>query len=59
MTEVVLVTRREAARMLSLSVREVDYARARGDLASVRYRAKVLIHVDEIRRFAESLSPAL
>lgn len=53
--DVLMVTRKEAARRLSLSVSEIDYARRRGDLAAVRYGAKVLIPVDELRRFAESL----
>jgi hypothetical protein len=53
--DVLMVTRKGAARRLSLSVREIDYARRRGDLAAVRYGSKVLISVDELRRFAESL----
>jgi hypothetical protein len=52
---VLLVTRREAARRLSLSETEIDEARRRGDLAAQRYGSKVLISVNELRRFAESL----
>jgi excisionase family DNA binding protein len=53
--DVLLVTKREAARRLSVSEREIDHARRRGDLAAVKMGAKVLISVDELRRFAESL----
>jgi hypothetical protein len=53
--DALMVTRREAARLLSLSTTEIDYARRRGDLAAVRYGSKVLISVDELRRFAKSL----
>lgn len=52
---VLLVTKGEAARRLSVSEREIDRARRRGDLAAVKMGAKVLISVDELRRFAESL----
>jgi len=52
-----MVTRREAARMLSLSVEEIDRARRRGDLLAQRYGSKVLISTDELRRFAEALPP--
>lgn len=52
-----LVTRKEAARLLSLSVRVIDYERAAGNLASVRHGKKILIPTDELRRFAESLPP--
>lgn len=50
-----MVTKREAARRLSLSEREIDRARARGDLAAQKFGSKVLIPVDELHRFAESL----
>ena len=53
----IMVTRREAARLLSLSTTEIDEARRRGDLAAQRYGRKVLISTDELRRFAESLPP--
>ncbi|WP_155930350.1 helix-turn-helix domain-containing protein [Mycolicibacterium sp. CBMA 234] len=52
-----LVTRREAARLMSISPKEVDRARHRGDLAAVRYGTKVLIPLDELRRFAAVLPP--
>jgi helix-turn-helix protein len=52
---VLTVTRKEAARRLSLSVTEIDCARRRGDLAAQEYGSKVLISVDELRRFAEGL----
>jgi excisionase family DNA binding protein len=52
---VLMVTRQEAARRLSLSTTEIDEARRRGDLAAQKYGTKVLISVDELRRFAEDL----
>jgi excisionase family DNA binding protein len=50
-----MVTRQEAARLVSLSLTEIDEARRRGDLAAQRYGTKVLIPMTELRRFAESL----
>ncbi len=50
-----MVTRKEAARRLSLSVTEIGYARRRGGLAAQKYGSKGLISVDELRRFAEGL----
>jgi len=51
----IMVSRPEAARRLSLSVREIDEARRRGDLAAQRYGGKILISVEELRRFAANL----
>jgi hypothetical protein len=53
--DVIMVTRKEAARRMSLSVSEIDEARRRGDLASQHYGAKIRIPLDDLRRFAESL----
>ncbi len=50
-----LVTRAETARMLSLSVAEVDNLRRAGKLLAKRHGAKVLIPVSEIERYADSL----
>jgi hypothetical protein len=52
---VIMVTRREAARRLSLSISEIDEARRRGDLGAQRYGSKVLISVVELMRFAAAL----
>jgi excisionase family DNA binding protein len=51
----IMVTRAEAARRLSLSTNEIDAARRRGDLAAQRCGSKVLISVDELKRFAAAL----
>ncbi len=53
--EKLLVDRHEAARMLSLSVPEVDNLRRAGKLLARKHGRKVLIPVTELRRFAESL----
>ena len=55
MSDELLVDRVEAARRLSISVREVDVCRENGSLASKKYGSKVLIPVSELERFAESL----
>jgi hypothetical protein len=38
----IMVSRKEAARLLSLSTREIDEARRRGDLGAQCYGSKVL-----------------
>jgi hypothetical protein len=53
-----MVSRSEAARRLSLSIREIDEARRRGDLDAQRYGSKVLISITELRRFAATLPSA-
>lgn len=53
--DVILVDKKEAARLLSLSVRELDECRRRGDLGARRYNSKVLFSVEELKRFAEAL----
>jgi excisionase family DNA binding protein len=52
---VILVTRSEAARLLSLSVREIDELRRSGQILARRHGRKVLIPVTELRRYADSL----
>lgn len=50
-----LVTRPEAARMLSLSVPEIDNLRRQGRLLAKRHGKKVLFPVAELERYADSL----
>lgn len=50
-----LVTRPEAARILSLSEREVDRLRHSGSLMAKRYGSKVLFPMSELERYAEAL----
>ena len=52
-----LVSRKVAAEMLSISVRGVDYMIAAKRLSTRRIAHRVLIPVDEIRRFARSDHP--
>jgi len=53
--ERLFVTRQEAARILSLSVTEIDDARRAGKLLAKRHGRKVLIPVHELERYADSL----
>ena len=55
MSDEILVDKKEAARRLGISVREIDECRLRGDLMAQKYGAKVLFKVSELHRFAESL----
>jgi len=50
--EKVLYTKREAAQMLSISVRSLDYLIVSGQLAARRIGRRVLIHRDAIEQFA-------
>jgi excisionase family DNA binding protein len=50
-----LVTRQEAARLLSLSIREVDNLRRAGRLLAKRHGTKVLFPVAELERYADML----
>lgn len=52
-----LVSREEAAAMLSISIRAVDYKIATGRLPTRRIANRVLIPIEEIRRFARSDHP--
>lgn len=53
----VLVSRREAAAMLSISIRGVDYMIADGRLSTRRIANRVLIPTEEIRKFVQSDHP--
>lgn len=53
--EPLLVTREDAARLLSLSTKEIDRVRAKGDLVARRHGSRVLFTLDELRRFAADL----
>jgi excisionase family DNA binding protein len=50
--ERILVGRKEAARLLSISQRSLDYLVADNELAVRRIGSRVLITVAELRRFA-------
>lgn len=50
-----LVTRPEAARILSLSIAEIDNLRRSGRLMAKRHGSKVLFPVGELERFANDL----
>ena len=52
-----LVSRKAAAEMLSISVRGVDYLIAARRLSTRRIANRVLIPVEEIRKFARSDHP--
>jgi hypothetical protein len=52
-----LASRKVAAHMLSISVRAVDYLVSTKKLATRRIGARVMIPVEEIRRFARSDHP--
>lgn len=51
----ILVTRPEAARLLSLSVPEIDRLRRAGHLRAKRHGSKVLFPIAELERFVETL----
>ena len=53
-----LVSRREAAAILSISIRGVDYMIADGRLSTRRIANRVLIPTEEIRKFAQSDHPS-
>ncbi|OYN81703.1 helix-turn-helix domain-containing protein [Mycolicibacterium sphagni] len=50
-----LVTRPEAARILSLSESEIDNLRRAGRLQAKRHGKKVLFPIDELERFVANL----
>ncbi|HSW45113.1 MAG TPA: helix-turn-helix domain-containing protein [Phycisphaerae bacterium] len=52
----ILVGRREAARALSISVRQLDILASRGQLRARRIGRRVLFHADDIRAFAAALT---
>ena len=51
-TEKVLYTKREAAQLLSISLRSVDYLIFNQQLPTRRIGRRVLVHRDAIERFA-------
>jgi excisionase family DNA binding protein len=53
----ILVGRREAARMLSISQRSIDYLVANKQLNVRRIGGRVLIPVNELRRYARADHP--
>ena len=55
--ERILVGRKEAARLLSISQRSLDYLVADKELAVKRIGARVLITVAELQRFASVKDP--
>jgi hypothetical protein len=55
--EKVLVSRKEAAAMLSISIRGADYMIADGRLSTRRIANRVLIPTEDIRKFAQSDLP--
>ena len=54
--EPIAVTRQEAARMLSISVTEIDDERRAGRLVAKKLGRKVLIEVAELQRWLAALS---
>lgn len=54
-TRALLVTRPEAARILSLSVREIDNLRLAGKLMAKKHGSRVLFPITELERYVESL----
>ena len=52
-----LYSREEAAQILGISLRSVDYAIANEQLTPIRKGDRVLIHVDELERFARQNHP--
>jgi hypothetical protein len=52
-----LLSRKEASEMLSISIRGVDYMIADGRLPTRRIANRVLIPTEEIRKFAQSDHP--
>lgn len=53
--ELLAVTRRQAAQMVSLSVTEIDDERRAGRLVARKHGRKVLIPVDELARWVNAL----
>jgi len=53
--EPIAVTRQEAARMLSISVTEIDDERRAGRLSARRHGRKVLIPIAELQRWLDAL----
>jgi excisionase family DNA binding protein len=58
-TDKILVGRKEAARLLSVSLRSLDYLIARRELPARRVGRRVLIHRRALEQFAVRDHPAL
>lgn len=54
-----LLSRKEAARMLSMSTRKLDYIIAQGALVPTRVGKRVYVHADRLKKFAEKDYPEL
>jgi excisionase family DNA binding protein len=54
MSEAILVAKSDAAELLGVSLRTVDYLISRGELAAKRIGRRVLIPRAELERFAET-----
>jgi hypothetical protein len=54
-TDVILVSRVEAARLLSISVAEMDRLRRNGELVARRKGRRVPCVVSELQRYADTL----
>ncbi|UVF61217.1 excise [Mycobacterium phage DuncansLeg] len=55
LTQPLMVTRQDAARLLGLSLREVDNLRASGRLMAKKHGSKVLFPRAELERFVNDL----
>ena len=53
----VLLGRKQAAALLSISLRALDYLIERREIRTRRIGKRVLIHYDEIKRFARADHP--
>lgn len=53
----VLLSKRETAQVLSLSLRTIDGLIAKGDIAAIRIGKRVLVPRPEIDRFVSSATP--
>jgi excisionase family DNA binding protein len=58
-TEKVLFTKREAAQMLSISVRSLDYLILNQQIPARRIGRRVLLHRDAIECFARNDHPSI
>lgn len=58
-TPKVLYTRAETAEMLSISTSTLDVAIGRGMLRCIRKGRRILVHRDEIERWAKKDTPAI
>ncbi len=52
----IAVTRREAARLLSVSTRTIDLLASRGELQRIKFGRKTLFRRDDVLAFVERLA---